>query len=402
MERKFHDWLEAYLLYTASTEAPQIFHLWAGIFVLASCLRRCVWFPFFGDDRIAWAPNFYIIFVAPPAIANKSTTGSIALDLLQAVPAVNIGPDTSTVSALIQHLSRSVESIFIEEREVKMSSVTYFATELGHLINFRDDESLNMFIDLYDGRTAGFERMTRKHGVERIEAPLVNILACTTPHWIQANIPKIAIGGGFTSRCVFVWAHKKQRLIAYPYKYKLQKVNLREDLINDLIYISETLRGPMHLTEEAEEWGEAWYEENYIHRPDHLESQYFDGYIARRQSHLHRIAMIVSVSHTDDLTITKTDLQKANTILNSIEFDMHRVFSRISATEESSNAEHLLIFVKKHGRLPFKKAFQLMYPFFPKVKDFESVVLSFIKLGYIKLERDSADEIVLVWEKEKG
>ncbi len=64
---RFHsNWLEGYYHYTKHSEAPDLFHFWTGVSVVAGALRRQVWI----DQRyFQWTPNFYIVLVGPAGVS---------------------------------------------------------------------------------------------------------------------------------------------------------------------------------------------------------------------------------------------------------------------------------------------------------------------------------------------
>ena len=63
-------WLKTYVAHMRFNEAPSSFHFWVGVGTIAGALRRKVW-----TDHLTYqyTPNFYIILVAPPGVATKST-----------------------------------------------------------------------------------------------------------------------------------------------------------------------------------------------------------------------------------------------------------------------------------------------------------------------------------------
>ena len=69
------------------------------------------------------------------------------------------------------------------------------------------------------------------------------------------------IGGGFTSRTIFVYAEEKRHLSAYPSEELPPDVLLRRQvLIRDLEYIATSLIGEFKLSDSAIKWGTDWYE----------------------------------------------------------------------------------------------------------------------------------------------
>src|SRR5690606_10204390 len=144
-----------------------------------------------------------------------------------------------------------------------MSCITIASSEFGTLLNPNDREMVDVLVSLWDGQIGVWKKATKTQGNDLIENPWINIGACTTPGWLAGNFPEYMIGGGFTSRCVFVYAKKKRRLIAYPSTVQSKEfMTMQKQLVHDLEVIS-LLRGPVELHPEAIKWGEQWYEEHY-------------------------------------------------------------------------------------------------------------------------------------------
>ena len=61
--------------------------------------------------------------------------------------------------------------------------------------------------------SSSFKKISKHAGNDDVVNPWINIIACTTPAWIAGNFPEYMIGGGFTSRCVFVYADAKERFV---------------------------------------------------------------------------------------------------------------------------------------------------------------------------------------------
>mgnify|MGYP001584454575 FL=1 len=74
MTRRCADWIQTYIRYTSGTESPRIMHFWSAVSAMAGALRRKVWFD---QIRFKWYCSFYIVFVADPGIATKSTTADL-------------------------------------------------------------------------------------------------------------------------------------------------------------------------------------------------------------------------------------------------------------------------------------------------------------------------------------
>lgn len=389
MTRRLSNWITAYLDYTAGTEAPRAMHFWTAVSCVAGVLRRRVWIDM---TRFKWYPNFFIIFVAPPGIVSKTTTMDLGIDLLKQVPGIKFGPDVVTWQSLVKKFAESGEMFQFGEDFYPMSALTLASGELGNLINPQDRDLINIYIALWDGR-GSFAKETKMSGNDTISAPWVNMIGCTTPHWIADNMPAATIGGGFTSRCIFVYADEKVEFIAYPDEMAPRETDsLRESLIADLEYMAVNLIGSYTILEEAREWGRAWYRELWTEGRKSMTGDQVEGYLARKQTHMHKLAMVLSAAERDDLVITKKHLQLANMMLESMEKDLNQVFSRIGRTEESLQAERLLHFIRDNSPVPYEAAYQHIHLRFPDYRDFEGVMNGLIRSGQVKFDMSESPD----------
>ena len=397
MTRLLKDWLPSFMDYTDGTEAPRIMHFWAGVSAIAGCLRRRVWIDM---KRFKWYPNFFIIFVAPPGVISKTTTMDLSIDLLKQVPGIKFGPDVVTWPALVGAFAAAGESFQYGEDWIPMSPLTLASGELGNLINPQDRDMVNLYITLWDGRKS-FEKVTKTSGNDTVEAPWINMVGCTTPHWLADNMPSATVGGGFTSRCVFVYGDKKEAFIAYPDEHtKVDHDEYAAALVHDLEHIATQLCGNYIIDESAREWGRDWYQKMWSGAGDKFDDERLDGYLARKQTHMHKLALIISASQRDELIITREDLILADTMLAATEKDLDKVFSRIGRSEDSLQAERFIQFIKRHGKIKYAEAYRHIHSYFPDFKDFEGILAGAIRSGMIRcdvcgpnIERD----LMLVW-----
>jgi hypothetical protein len=381
--RNFDDWLTAYIKYAGFSEAPRRMHYWSGVSAIAGALRRHVWLDM---GYFRWFPNFYIILVAPPGVVSKSTTANIAMSLLRRVPGVNFGPEAVTWQALVDSFEASTESFQIEDTHYIQSAMTIESAEFGNLIDPSNREQIDFLVSLWDSKIGSFQKVTKGSGTNNVENPFINLIACTTPAWIAGNFPEYVIGGGFTSRCLFVYADQKEKYIAYPSRHMPKEMaEVQLSLIQDLERIATQLVGPYALDQSAVEWGELWYATHWQNKPDELDDDRFSGYLARKQTHIHKTAMCIAASVHDDMVISQGDLEKANEAVSDLERDMVKVFARIGRTQTSVQAERLIRFIQKRGRVPYSAAYQFIHSAFPSARNFEDVVAGARNAGYIQV-----------------
>lgn len=349
--RNFSNWLQGYLDYTNASESPTAFHFWTGVATIAGALRRRVWI----DMRyFQWAPNFYIVLVGPPGVAAKSTTIQSGMRLLEKLK-VPLGPASGTWQAVVDGLEKSIQTVkYIDAdgnpAESVYSAMTVPVSELGTLFKMDDISLMDVLIDLWDGGLRTWSHKTKSSGNTEIKNPWVNIIACTTPSWLQNNFPEHMIGGGLTSRIIFVYGDKKRHLVAYPFDHISGQSHreTEEKLFQDLCEIS-TLAGEYRLTEEALIFGRQWYEHHWTTRPAHLASDRYGGYLSRKQTHIHKLAMVISAAKRSKLIIEEADLREANELITSIETDMLKVFTSIGLVDSARQVQELVSFVRIHG-----------------------------------------------------
>lgn len=347
--RRLTDWLKSYMEYTSSLEAPDVFHFWAGVSTIAGALRRQVWID---QVHFQWTPNFYIILVSPPGIVNKTTTISVGSKFLKQIPDVNFGPNAITWQALVQSLAESTTAIEMPDGSYhQMSCITCSSGELGSLLDPHDRSMVDVLTDLWDGRLDTWKKVTKTSGTDIIENPWINIIAATTPSWLAENLTESAVGGGFTSRCIFVYADKKRHYIALP-RYHMPEMHktLADDLAHDLEVIS-MLRGEVTFSNEAIAWVDQWYRSHWEKHASTVATDRMAGYIGRKQTHIMKLALVIMAAQRNELKITVNDLQTAATIVDSLEAFQTKVFERIGQTEGGRFTSMLVDIVRQSGAI---------------------------------------------------
>lgn len=360
-DRHHDDWLKAFVDFASFGEAPLKMLFWTGVATVAGALRRRVWID---QKYFQWIPNFYVILVAPPGVVSKSTVANIGMNLLRPNKEIQFGPDVITWQALVTALTKAARSEADPRNEgvyFPMSAVTFCSDELGNLLNPQDRDLVDLLVTLWDGKQGTFKKETKMSGNDVVENPFVNILGCTTTAWIAGNVPEYMVGGGLTSRCVFVYADKKRQLVPYvdenvPSEFEDMKLKL----IQDLERIS-LLFGEFTITPDAREWGRRWYKHHWANPPAGLTGDQFGGYLARKQTHLHKLSMVISASRSNNLDITAEHLDFAHHIVTSIEQDMPKVFSRIGQTDVTRSTFDIIRFVENHPGINQVDLFKMVY-----------------------------------------
>ncbi len=383
MSRKNPNWIKAFLKYSSYGEAPLKTLFWTGVSTIAGALRRKVWID---EKYYQWTPGFYIIIVAPPGIISKSTTANIGINLLREVPGIHFGPDSITWQALIQHMGTLGESFLVPSTEMyhPMSAITICSDELGNFLDPLDKGMMNSLIALWDGKAGDFSKMTKTSGNDSVENPWINLIGCTTPSWIKENFPETMVGGGFTSRCIFVFAEKKRQLVAYPSLVVSENFEEeRQALIEDLISIA-SMAGQYRLTPEAYRWGIEWYEKHWDTRPANMESSRFGGYLARKQTHVHKLAMVLAAAESSELWINEKTLAESADFITALENDMPKVFEAIGMTNTTRSTSELVQLVEHHKEISSTELYRRLFSKMSS-KEYQEALTSATAAGLIRI-----------------
>ena len=408
MPRLFPNWLQAYVDFAKDSEAPAKFHFWSGVSVLAGALRRRVWLDM---HKFQWTPNFYIILVAPAGVVQKSTTMGVGLRLLEKVPGIHFGPESMTWQALAQSLSLAAEYCEYVDfdgllKRTPMSCLTIGIGELGTFLRTDDDQLLSFLIRMWDGQADKFRHETKSSGNIEVDHPWLNLIAATTPAWLRANFPETMVGGGLTSRVVFVYGDKKRQLVPYPDEVipHADYRRLEADLITDLTAISQ-LAGPYILSSQARGWGRDWYTRHNdpSTRPPHLASDRFGGYLARKQTHLHKFALVLAAAKRDKLIIEQGDLEEAEKIITANEQDMIRVFESIGVVDEARHVNEIVTFVRHIGGQSVKDLWSRSMNFMSYV-EFQAALRAAVQGNLLTMIKHSStgDDFVLFNQQQQG
>jgi hypothetical protein len=248
------------------------------------------------------------------------------------------------------------------EDKILMSPLTCSVSELGTFLKPDDRALISFLTDVWDGKERPFQHRTQDSGGITIENPWLNVIGATTPEWMQTNFPASLLSEGIGSRIVFVYGEQKRQLVAYPSRIvrPLDFKDTEKKLVEDLIHISKMI-GPYEMTETAFAWGTSWYTTHNQGRSAHLASGRYGGYLARKQTHMHKLAMILAACQRDELKIHRRDLQEAEKILLSAETSMVKVFESVGVVEEAKYVAELIPFVRAHKWLTARDLYKMVY-----------------------------------------
>ena len=322
-DKRIHeDFLEAYLQYTSRQESPEMFHRWVCISIIAGALDRNVYM-----DRGYYQlfPNLYIVLCAQSARLRKTVSSTIGAKLLYTAlgNGINYISQKITPEALIQELHKRFKKY---EQSTGYIYSPEFAVFIGNSKR-GDDTLISLMTDLYDPKDR-FAYTTITRGEIVCEYTCVNMLSATTPEWLKTSLPEYAIGGGFTSRIIFVFQSSTDRVVPFPHLSNKEKA-LKDELMHDLRMIHR-MRGEYELTPEASNYYEDWYIKLY--NPD-AGADSIKGYLGRKHEMVLKIAIVLAASRRANLIITEDEIEEALKILTENERELPGVMEMVQSSE---------------------------------------------------------------------
>lgn len=346
-DRDLSDWISAYLKYTDRSEPPLAYHTWISISMIAGALQRKTFLQW-GFEKIY--PNMYIILVGPSGRARKGLALGIGKDILTGVNGVQMTAENATREALIRSMKTGVGNFMTPDGQVHQHcSITCFSEELSVFLGQGDIKFLASLTDWYDSKD-NWTYETKGCGKDHLQGLCFNLLGATAPDWLQSMLPQEAVGGGFTSRVIFVVEDKKSKTTP-RHDLSEEEYALKESLVKDLNRINN-MTGQFKFTPEGEDKYVQWYIDHdaRLNKGEYpVEDARFNGYAERRATHIRKLMMIMSASRGDDMLITPMDFDRANKILHSCELKMSRTFGGLGQAKYANATEKIMDYIRGMG-----------------------------------------------------
>lgn len=326
MTRKLSNWLSSHLDYTAKQESPEFFHLWSGISAIAAVIERKCWYDKGFYDLY---PNHYIILVSESALSRKTTAADLAVRLVKETKKVYIMRDSFTKPVFMDRLNKVKQT-----HGTTGSSMLLYADELMTCLGKGAVESGLIATLTQAYKSQEVEYHTQHSVTATIDDVCINFLGCTTLDWAATVLSGYSAEGGFPGRNIFVVQERARHREPFPVLTQ-KEYDLRRDLVFDLLEINK-LSGQFTATNEAKDAYSPWYKA--LKEPDDMRLK---GYYGRLGDHVLKLAMILSISETDDLTIKTHHIKNALKILNQNEKLMLNAFRGVAHTKDGVNTDRV-------------------------------------------------------------
>ena len=389
------NWLESYLRLMENTEPARLFDKWVGYSVIASALRRKVSLQL---GRLVYYPNIYVVLVAEPGVARKTQAIKYGVSFLNTIPDIRLSADSSTKEAMTDDIESSgMDELLVDGTTLRHSSLNIISKEFESFLGQKKENTrmLTALTDLFDCPDDWSSR-TKHSGSNKIINPWVNLLAATTPDSLANSLPASAVGGGLTSRIMFIWADKKKKSVAIPAMTE-EELKIKEMLEKDLYRISR-LSGNYTMTAECKKKWIAWYD-----RFDEDESgdrvcpdKSFSGWYSRKPTYIIKISILRAAAESSKLVIEWKHIEKAIEEIREVEYLMGNAFKAIGKSEISGEVDTVLQIIRNAGKISEKELMTKIWRDIDATK-FTNVSDTLIKTGKVVRTYKGPDESTGVW-----
>jgi hypothetical protein len=388
--RQIPNWIDGYMQLTENSEPPNLYRKWAAVFAIAACLqRKC----FLMWDKPTY-PNLYIAFVAPSGKCRKGTALEPAFLMLRSI-GVKMAAEATTRESLIKELANCKDTYLTEAGvPVEHCSLTVFSKELTVFLGYNNLALLSDLTDWYDCASEWVYR-TKTSGEFTVNGVWLNLLGGTTPEALQSALPRDAIGGGLTSRIIFVYEDRKAKYVPLPFP-TTEEITLGVALEDDLQSIL-AMSGKFTITEDFLYYYPSWYISQSETQP--FEHILFNAYFERRATHALKLSMIMSAARSSDRVITAADLKKAISLLEETEIKMPYTFSGVGKAEKLDVTSQVMAYIVDKREVDYVELLKTFYHDADN-EELKRIVASLQAMDFISLRQDVDKKTVFVIYKE--
>jgi hypothetical protein len=388
--------------YTDGLPSPQNFIDWSWYYIISASLQRRVWL---GPSHQPCYGNGYTILVGSPGVGKGLVLKEVCnilkhwtLDMSkgneklaktpeqQAVVDASVsenikhasetefqgnqkGPkdlikpllipvcaDSITCEALIKAISeayRYINHVEVEGDKPKIkayghSSLCFVLPELSSLMKKNTQNTNNFLLSIYDC-PIDHEYVSITRGKDRIRRGCLNIIAGTTPSFMQTTFSEDLIGEGFSSRTHYIYATKNRKNAMWLPKLTPEQEQHKKDILEHIRKLT-TIYGPLRMSQETTNWMQEWWD-NYckVEMPKNKHPEMVP-YDARMNIHVMKIAMAIHFSEDAEQDeygrpkneITINTFKKAIQVIAQERPNMHLALILEGKSPESKASQKIL------------------------------------------------------------
>lgn len=363
---------ERWLAYTSNLSSPNNYIDWGWIYLVSAALQRRV---FIGPKHQPLYPNLYVILVGPPGVGKglvirevsdflkhwKQSDRIVKADLnpqqkqMAEIVAENdlqsaqeaeyqgksknaeiikpllipVAADATTYEALVKAVAESYRCVnYVEEvdgeKKLKVyghSSLCFSLQELSSLMRKRTEDTVNYLLGLYDC-PVDYEYITLSRGKDRVRRGCLNVIAGTTPGFMQSTFDDKLADEGFNSRVFYINATKNRKNQFWIPPLTEEQMEHKKVLLEHIRQLTG-LFGNVQMSEASKRFLSAWWDEQENNRHKRANTSLkLVPYYARKNIHVMKVAMALHFGESLEMEIPIETFKAAIDLLHEEEKNM--------------------------------------------------------------------------------
>lgn len=365
-----NEFLKAHLDYVEHTESPIIMHTWGALVTAGACLGRHAYLKL-GIGNVF--PNMFCLLVGPPG-TRKNAAIKYPVDIMKQYTNVKMAPDDTggqrqgliaaiqnseldNIAAQLQDPESHNINLFgdtseldilksvnmeVSQEDVDAHTLFICATEFGSFLGQGSLEMTRFLNKMWDGEDYKY-KIRKEHYT--LKNALLNLLGGTTSADLATLLPEEAIGQGFMSRIVLVYAAQRGKRI--PPSKSYVKKELEDDLGRYYQHLFYDFRTEMSMSKQATDLEDEIYNQD-IKIPDTR----FIYYAERRHAHMEKLSIVLAATN-DRAEINLADVELAHEILKETELHMPDALGEYGLSPIALSRQKMLEFIQ-HANGPVR------------------------------------------------
>ncbi len=294
-------WISSILDCTKKLESPREYWRWSALAAISAVVKRNVWL-----DRGGFTKTYANIFVILEGDSGikKSLPIDMAQQMVAAVNNTRVIAGRISIQSAITKLGKAYTQ---ENGKMVITACGFLVSKEFETFLIKDDATFGILTDLYDSSNhQKWENSLKHSGDETLKEPYITLLAGSNETNLRKVLPPEAMEGGFMGRLFLIKAKRGDGGKPNILLRKVENPLKIDDLIPYLREISQ-LEGEFKFEDDSLiDYLETWYE-NTRKKPSDDKT----GFINRLDSHVFKVAMLLSLSKRLNLIITKEDIEEA-------------------------------------------------------------------------------------------
>lgn len=386
--------IQQYLSYVGSTEAPIFYHRWAALSMVGAYLGRQYSFSL---GHFELYTNQYIMLIGEPG-TRKSTAIKIAKKILTATGYDRISGDKTSKEKFMMDLagiedgaldnafrgtakkSQTMEQLLDEQLgfntdELGEDCEMYVACdEFNDFIGLGNLEFISLLGNLWDYNGVFKNRIKTGKSVSILN-PTISILGGNTATSFANAFPPDSLGQGFFSRLLLIHGEETGKRITFPV---LPSKEATTSIVSALQRIKQVVKGEANIEEDAKDLLHKIYMTN-----KKMEDVRFASYSNRRFTHLIKLCLVISACDYS-VTITHAHVIEANTLLTHTESLMPKALGQFGRARNSEVTHKVMSILNNASRpMSIKELWAFCVSDMEKVDDLMNLLRSLLTADMI-------------------